>query len=1426
MYLVSSQDCPDRCLCFRTTVRCMFLQLDRIPQVPEDTTVLDLRFNKITEIPSGVFQTLPQLNTLLLNNNEIKNLQADTFHGLIELRYLYLYKNEIDHLDPHALRGLAKLEQLFLHSNKLEHIPLGFFAHTPAIQRLRLDSNALVCDCQMLWLAEMLKDQHGDTQAAATCEFPENLQGRSLMSITSEDFNCQRPHFTIEPTDVDVTFGNTVYFRCRAEGDPSPEITWLHNSNEIDPSQSRYSVLDDGTLMIEDPQNSDEGAYECIARNAAGAVNSNRVELRYLGESVAPRITDSPVDVTVSVGDTVRLPCRAIGHPVPTVRWTKNGNALPFSPKFTVASTGSLTIVNIQESDQGLFRCTAVNAIQAVSAEARLTVQVPPSFIRRPDDHEGVEGTTVVFHCEAEGHPAPVLLWLKDGEPLPNNGRFQILDAGATMRINHIEVQDRGVYSCLAESSAGSNVVRATLEVTPQSSPAIFRQTTDVTTYTSTDILLQCTTDGQPSPDFRWIKEGVSLRNGRKYSIQGSRLVVRNVTLADAGIYECFAQNSVGFSRISITLRVYESNRTFPGDNFVENAINQATHQVDSAINETLRRLFDRSRTHSVSDLLQIFRYPSAEVIELARAEEIFEHTLEIIHRHVAEGHRYNLEGHESSYHELVSPSHIALIASLAGCGHHRRSPHCNNMCLHKKYRTFDGTCNNLQNPTWGASNIALRRFLPAAYENGFNSPIGWNRAQLYNGFHLPSPRLISSLMMSTDHVTMDERNTHMVMQWGQFMDHDMDLAPQSLSFSRFSDGRDCNETCDNEYPCYPIPVPHSDNRIHDRQCLGFARSSAICNTGSTSIFFNTFSPRQQINALTSYIDGSQVYGNDEGEVERLRDLSSERGHLRTGILTDRGTRLLPFDTAGILAEVDCQIESSKRHIPCFLAGDHRVNEHPALTAMHTLWMREHNRIATELLQANPHWDGNMLYHETRKIVGAMMQHITYTQWLPVILGPIGMDQLGEYQGYNPSVDSTISNEFATAAFRFGHSLVQPIISRLNETFQPIAEGNLPLHQAFFAPYRVVEEGGIDPLLRGLFAVGHKKRMPSEIMNNELTERLFVLANAIGQDLASLNIQRGRDHGLPFYNEYRRMCNLSFAERFNDLRLEIRDRQVREKLQALYGHPDNIDLFVGGMAENPIEGSKLGPTFMCLLVDQFRRLRDGDRFWYENPGVFPPEQLVQLRQVKLARVICDSSDNINRVQPDVFMLPGSQEEYVTCDEIPSINLQTWTDCCEDCGHSGDFRSVTSHFRGRRSTEYSYREERAPPVTVNDSPVAPHHQISNTVDSSNHPHFKHQMDDMEGRIEGMEFMMEDLGKTVKQLRRKLKKMHKHMNDESQIGLRCLDQVGEVRSNRERWRINECKQCICQKGQVECETRRCALPLCDSPRKIPGHCCPVC
>ena len=136
----------------------------------------------------------------------------------------------------------------------------------------------------------------------------------------------------------------------------------------------------------------------------------------------------------------------------------------------------------------------------------------------------------------------------------------------------------------------------------------------------------------------------------------------------------------------------------------------------------------------------------------------------------------------------------------------------------------------------------------------------------------------------------------------------------------------------------------------------------------------------------------------------------------------------------------------------------------------------------------------------------------------------------------------------------------------------------------------------MDPLIRGLFASPAKLKTSKEIMNNELTEKLFHIVRAVSQDLAALNIQRGRDHGLPGYTEYRRYCKMRDVNDFEDLKNEITDDEVRDALEKLYGDVRNIDIWVGGILEDLIPESKLGPLFMCMLVDQFKTVRDGDRF--------------------------------------------------------------------------------------------------------------------------------------------------------------------------------------------------------------------------------------
>lgn len=475
---------------------------------------------------------------------------------------------------------------------------------------------------------------------------------------------------------------------------------------------------------------------------------------------------------------------------------------------------------------------------------------------------------------------------------------------------------------------------------------------------------------------------------------------------------------------------------------------------------------------------------------------------------------------------------------------------------------------------------------------------------------------------------------------------------------------------------------------------------------------------------------------------------------------------------------------------------------------MHTVWFREHNRIAWDLKDLNPQWDHDTIYQEARKVVGAQMQHITFKHWLPLIVGESGMEMLGEYKGYDPNMEASISNEFATAALRFGHSLINPILSRFDHNHQEIPQGHLPLHKAFFAPWRLVYEGGVDPLMRGMFLVPAKMKKPQQNLNTELTERLFFSAHAVALDLAAINIQRSRDHAIPGYNEYRRLCNLTYATSFDDLK-EISDPEVRKKLKEIYGHVNNIDIWVGGILEDQVKGARVGPLFRCLLVEQFRHLRDGDRFYYENPSVFKPEQLTQIKQASLGRVLCDAGDNITRIADNVFVLPELQGGFKQCDQIPKIDLRLWMECT-GCHPRPQFGGEL-----RRS----HRARRSLPVGDNTT----HIHDNNTIEDEDWI----EMNDE--RIEGLEAMIAGFQKSLKQMRRKLKKMEESCGAVKNKHGHCEDSNGIQRLNNEVWNDNDCTRCECKHRQVNCVTEKCPMvdpTTCKNPIKEDGKCCHTC
>ncbi|NP_001290481.1 lactoperoxidase precursor [Camelus dromedarius] len=570
-------------------------------------------------------------------------------------------------------------------------------------------------------------------------------------------------------------------------------------------------------------------------------------------------------------------------------------------------------------------------------------------------------------------------------------------------------------------------------------------------------------------------------------------------------------------------------------------------------------------------------------------------------------------------------------------------------------YRTITGDCNNGRHPALGAANQALARWLPAEYEDGLSLPFGWTRGKKRNGFPLPLAREVSNKIVGylNEEGVLDQNRSLLFMQWGQIVDHDLDFPRDTeLGSSEYSKAQ-CDEHCIRGDNCFPIMFPRNDRKVMTQgKCMPFFRAGFVCpNPPYQSL------AREQINALTSFLDASLVYGSEPSLASSLRDLSSPLGLMAVNQeFWDHGLAYPPFVNK---KPSPCEVINTTAQVPCFLAGDSRASEQILLATSHTLLLREHNRLARELKKLNPHWDGEKLYQEARKILGAFMQIITFRDYLPIVLGDEMQKWIPPYRGYNKSVDPRISNVF-TFAFRFGHLVVPSTMSRLDENYQPWGpEPELPLHTLFFNTWRIVKDGGIDPLVRGLLAKKSKFMSQKRMMTGELRNKLFQPPYTIhGFDLAAIHIQRCRDHGMPGYNSWRGFCDLSQPQTLKELHAVLKNKKLAKKLLDLYRTPDNIDIWLGGIAEPQVKRGRVGPLLACLLGRQFRQIRDGDRFWWENPGVFTKKQQKSLQKLSFSRLVCDNT-HITKVPLHPFQANSYPHGFVDCSAIDKLDLSPW-----------------------------------------------------------------------------------------------------------------------------------------------------------------------
>ncbi len=515
-------------------------------------------------------------------------------------------------------------------------------------------------------------------------------------------------------------------------------------------------------------------------------------------------------------------------------------------------------------------------------------------------------------------------------------------------------------------------------------------------------------------------------------------------------------------------------------------------------------------------------------------------------------------------------------------------------MLLAAEYRSIDGTGNNLSNPDWGAAFTQLLRNTTVSYGDGISTLAGADR---------PNPRLVSNIVLSqTEDIFNDRHLTQFLFQWGQFLDHDMDLTEEAFPLEFIS-----------------IPVPTGDPQLDPNgtgtQTIMLFRSRFDPTTGTS-----TANPRQQINQITSFIDGSNVYGSDAARAAALRTFVG-------GLLKTSANGLLPYNTSGQPNAAPPPLGPTDY----FLAGDIRANEQPGLASFHTLFVREHNRIAAEI--AAKQFAGQSLssaaidesiYQQARRIVIAEIQAITYNEFLPALLGH---GALGAYAGYNANVNPSIANIFSAALYRVGHTMLPLSMTMMNDDLSPMGPGSMGLGEVFFQP-SIIEEFGIEPFLMGLGA-----SLAQEIDSHVVDGVRNLLFDPPAQfDLTAINMQRGRDHGLPGYNQARRDFGLESYTSFSQI---SSDPAVAAALSLAYGGDiEKVDVWVGGICEDHVPGASVGELIHTVLVDQFRRLRDGDRFFYQNQ--FSGHELSSIENTTFADIIRRNT-SLKNIQTNMFM---------------------------------------------------------------------------------------------------------------------------------------------------------------------------------------------
>ncbi|XP_055974659.1 neuronal cell adhesion molecule isoform X22 [Sorex fumeus] len=405
------------------------------------------------------------------------------------------------------------------------------------------------------------EDTREDYICYARFNHTQTIQQKQPISVKviSAKSNRERPPTFLTPegntSSKEELRGNVLSLECIAEGLPTPVIYWIKEDGTLPINRTFYRNFKK-TLQITHVSEADAGNYQCIAKNALGAIHHTiSVTVK-----AAPYWIMAPQNLVLSPGENGALICRANGNPKPRITWLSNGVPIEIAPGDPSRKIEGDTIIfsNVQESSSAVYQCNASNEYGYLLANAFVNVLAePPRILTSANTlYQVIANRPALLDCAFFGSPLPTIEWFKGTKGSALHEDMYILHANGTLEIPVAQKDSTGTYTCVARNKLGMAKNEVHLEI--KDPTRIIKQPEYAVVQRGSMVSFECKVkhDHTLIPTVTWLKDSSELPSDGRFTVEKDLLVIADVSDDDSGTYMCVANTSLDMVSASAVLSV------------------------------------------------------------------------------------------------------------------------------------------------------------------------------------------------------------------------------------------------------------------------------------------------------------------------------------------------------------------------------------------------------------------------------------------------------------------------------------------------------------------------------------------------------------------------------------------------------------------------------------------------------------------------------------------------------------------------------------------------------------------------------------------------------------------------------------------------------------------------------------------------------